>query len=173
MDDIALEAEFSKGLLYKYFQSKDDLFAAVGLRAHRHLLSLFEEAILTGNKGLHQISAIGKAYIRFAVDRPLYFEALVAHATGEVSVDPASFDAQAEHAADDILRLVQDVIRRGAADGSLRSDLEPVSSAFLLWGALHGLVVTATFKNVLHRHDLNPDIFLRDSLQFLAGCMKP
>jgi TetR/AcrR family transcriptional regulator len=173
MDDVAMEAQYSKGLLYKYFQNKDDLFEAVSLRGHRRLLAMFEEAVASGETGLQQISAIGRAYIRFAKAYPVYFEALVAHSTGEPSLDTQTYSAMTERAADEILRLVQDVIQRGVDDGSLRPNLDVAQTAFLLWGALHGLVVTATFKNVLGRHDLEPERFLRESLQFLATCMRP
>lgn len=172
MDDVAVEAEFSKGLLYKYFQNKDDLFEAVALRSHRLLMDMFEDAVASGGTGMQQISAIGRAYVRFASQHPMYFEALVAHSTGEPSTDADSYSAMCEHASDEILRLVQSVIREGIDDGSIRSSLDPAQMAFLLWGALHGLVVTARFKNVLGRHHQDPEHFLRESLQFLASCMR-
>ncbi|MFW5973441.1 MAG: TetR/AcrR family transcriptional regulator [Bacteroidota bacterium] len=173
MDDVAMEAEVSKGLLYKYFQSKDDLFEAVSLRAHGRLLALFREAVSADESGRHQVSAIGRAYIAFASEYPVYFEALVEHSTSEVSSDPESYSALCERTADEILDLVRESIERGIADGSIRGSLDPLQTAFMLWGALHGLVVTATFKNVLERHGQYDQAFLNDSLKFLASCMKP
>lgn len=172
MDDVALEAEYSKGLLYKYFQSKEDLHSAVGLRAHDVLRRMFEEAVESGGTGRQRISAIGRAYVAFAGKHPIYFEMLVAHATAAPSDDPHSYASACDRAADEIIRLVQDVIEQGVHDGSIRPDLDPRQTAFLLWGALHGLVTMATFKNVLQRHEQDPAQFLDDSLHFLASCMR-
>lgn len=172
MDEVAEEAQFSKGLLYKYFQNKDDLLAAVSLRAHLLLRSMFAEAVGSGT-GRQQISAIGHAYIAFAREHPLYFEALVTQATAPETDDPDSYSAACERAADEVLQIVHDVISRGVQDGSIRPDLDPRETAFLLWGALHGLVTMATFKKVLQRYDQDPQAFLDHALRFLASCMRP
>lgn len=172
MDEVALEAEYSKGLLYKYFRNKEDLYAAVGLRAHQMLMSMFESGVRSVETGRQEIAVIGRAYITFAETHPMYFEALVAHATAPPSTDDESYAAACERAADAILALVQRSIERGQSDASIRADLEPRQTAFLLWGALHGLVTMAAFKNVLQRHQQDPASFLDDSLQFLASCMR-
>ncbi len=172
MDDVALEAEYSKGLLYKYFQNKEDLYAAIGLRAHYQLMAMFESAVDEDATGRQQTAAIGRAYIAFAAEQPMYFEALVAQATAPPSDDDDSYAAACERAADGIIALVQQAIEHGIKDGSIRPEIDPRQAAFLLWGSLHGLVTMATFKNVLQRHHQKPDVFLNDALEFLASCMR-
>ena len=43
MDDIAVEAEFSKGALYTYFQSKNELCLSIVLRGLKVIASEFEK----------------------------------------------------------------------------------------------------------------------------------
>ena len=172
MDEVAVEAGYSKGLLYKYFQSKEDLYSAIGLRAHTMLMAMFESAVDEDEMGSRQIAAIGRAYITFAAEQPMYFEALVAQATAGPSEDVDSYAAACERAADAILALVQRSIEQGIRDGSIRAEINPRQAAFMLWGSLHGLVTMATFKNVLQRHQLNPDVFLEEALDFLASRMR-
>ena len=45
MDEIAEEAELSKGTLYLYFKSKEGLLFAIDLRAMKILLTMFKETI--------------------------------------------------------------------------------------------------------------------------------
>ncbi len=172
MDEVAVEAEFSKGLLYKYFESKEDLYEAVSLRAHRLLLQWVKEADTAHASGLDRAVAVGEAYIRFAREHPAYFEALVFHATQDPNENPSSNAALGEEVAEAIIDVVTGIIEGGIKDGSLRNDLDARQSAFTLWGALHGLVVTATFKNPLQRHRRDPDTFLRNAVDFLTSCLK-
>ncbi|NJK86044.1 MAG: helix-turn-helix transcriptional regulator [Bacteroidales bacterium] len=45
MDEIAEQAELSKGTLYLYFKSKEELLYAIHLRAMKIIKGLFESAI--------------------------------------------------------------------------------------------------------------------------------
>ena len=45
MEDIAEEAEFSKGTLYFYFQSKNELCLSIVLRGLRIIVSEFEKVV--------------------------------------------------------------------------------------------------------------------------------
>ena len=65
MDDVAEEAELSKGTLYLYFKNKEDLYLAIHLRGNRILHSLFEKAVKNQKTGIEKTRAIGKAYIEF------------------------------------------------------------------------------------------------------------
>ncbi len=171
MDEIADAAELSKGLLYKYFRSKEELYLAVCLRALRLLRHSFQRQLRQHESGLAKISAIGRAYVAFANKHPDYFEALVYQATQEPSQEPSAYAAACEQETDKILALVSEAITVGVADGTLRADLDPMQAAMMLWGALHGLVVIATFKNIQERYQLKPDTFLRNALAFLGNCL--
>ncbi|MDA3814141.1 MAG: TetR/AcrR family transcriptional regulator, partial [Candidatus Cloacimonetes bacterium] len=45
MDDIAEESEFSKGALYTYFQSKNELCLSIVLRGLKVIASEFEKVV--------------------------------------------------------------------------------------------------------------------------------
>ena len=61
MEDVAKEAEFSKGTLYLYFKSKEELYLEIVSRAERILYDLFEKATIDEPNGLCKVRAIGEA----------------------------------------------------------------------------------------------------------------
>ena len=65
MDQVAEDAELSKGTLYLYFKNKDDIFEAISARGANLLADMFFEALKKGNTGLEKTRAIGEAYRTF------------------------------------------------------------------------------------------------------------
>ena len=54
VDDIAMAAELSKGTLYLYFESKEDIYVALMMRGLRLLYSVFNE-IISGESSVVKI----------------------------------------------------------------------------------------------------------------------
>ena len=52
MDDIAAEAELSKGTLYLYFDTKEALYAEIGMRGNDILYNISLKAFELSEKGL-------------------------------------------------------------------------------------------------------------------------
>ncbi|MFX0049611.1 MAG: TetR/AcrR family transcriptional regulator [Candidatus Hermodarchaeota archaeon] len=72
MDEIARQSEYSKGTLYKYFKSKDELYLAIGIKAYELIVDYTEKFTSKEQPGLNQLIAIGYAYYEFTKDYPAY-----------------------------------------------------------------------------------------------------
>ncbi len=153
MDEIAEAAEISKGLLYVYFQSKDDLYNAVCLRGMQLLRAAFEQAVAGQEKGLRKAHAIGQAYVMFAQNHPGYFTSVVHQAARNGESEPGSYALACDEERDEILYIVANSIRCGIADGSIRPDLEPVQTAIMLWGQMHGIIQVASLPNIQSHYE--------------------
>jgi AcrR family transcriptional regulator len=171
VDDVAAEAEYSKGLLYKHFRSKEEIYQAICLRGFQLMLRRFETAVKDNGTGKEQLVAIGESYIAIARRHPLYFEAHVFHASQAPDPDSTSIAAQAEKVGDQILRLVMTTIETGMEDGSIKRSVDPRQTAFILWSTMLGMVVTATFRKSLARFELEDDAFLAASLKFVTDAI--
>ena len=147
MDDVAEEAELSKGTLYLYFKNKEDLYLAIHLRGNKILHELFKNAVEGESNGLEKTRAIGRAYESFFNQYPDYFNALIYYESRKIS-----FDDQNSVAAECLiegratLELLIQAIVTGIQDGSIRPDIEPVKTAISLWGQTTGIVQIATLK---------------------------
>ncbi|MEM6785006.1 MAG: TetR/AcrR family transcriptional regulator [Bacteroidota bacterium] len=150
MGDVAREARLSRGLVYFYFQDKLDLFDGLAHRAVASLSDRFRTAVSAHPTGFDQINAIGRAYVRFAHQRPVLFEALARFETREL--DPT--EAEHEQAAtldrsQDVMQVIVEAILRGQADGTIRTTLDPMKTAMTLWGFTHGMIQVGSMKNAM------------------------
>lgn len=143
MRAIAQHIDYSAAGLYEYFDSKEEIIAAVCEQGHRRLT----EYMLRADQNLppdQLLLELGLAYIDFAVRNPDFFVLMFTHpATG---VAPGA-DAQAM--AEDIGRegssfpLLLAAIQRGVEAGVFkpRPDYGVLEMAFTAWSLVHGLAM--------------------------------
>ncbi len=65
MDEIAEAAELSKGTLYLYYKSKEDLYLAVMARGIDVLYEMFRDVFSAGRPTLTSIANLGEVYYEF------------------------------------------------------------------------------------------------------------
>jgi AcrR family transcriptional regulator len=77
MDDIAAKAELSKGTLYLYFRSKEDLFFEVARKAIGMLNTHTSKAVESSANAIEKLGAMGKATIEFMQSHPKHMQAII------------------------------------------------------------------------------------------------
>lgn len=147
MDDVAEEAELSKGTLYLYFKSKEDLYMAINLRGTLILKSMFEEAVSKHEKGIAQTRAVGEAYFDYYRRYPDYFNAMLYYESTEMdSTDQDSYAYECMMEGKNTLAVLIKAIEAGIADGSIRPEIDPVKTAIILWGQSTGIIQLAALR---------------------------
>ncbi|MFZ1292192.1 MAG: TetR/AcrR family transcriptional regulator [Melioribacteraceae bacterium] len=147
MDDIAAEAELSKGTIYLYFKSKEELFKVFVNRGITKLYELFVEFSSKQPNGLLKVKAIGEAYIKFYYEYPNYYQAMMFEESKQVSeISNESEDMEILKIKMDTNKILVDTIIEGMNDGSIRKDLDPVKTSLVLWGESLGVLQLATLK---------------------------
>ncbi|MEZ5064117.1 MAG: TetR/AcrR family transcriptional regulator [bacterium] len=136
--DVATRAAVSRTLLYVYFRDKDDLVVAVKARALRGLRERFEAAVAGEALGLDQLVAIGRQYVAFSREQPVYFEVL--ERIFELAPDsPHHLECEAE--GERIFGVMAQAMATGMKDGTVRSNLEnPARTAMVLRATVHGVI---------------------------------
>lgn len=140
VDDVAAQAEVSKGTVYLYFQSKESILAHLLLEGLAILLSQLEAAYapqepLSAEKRLRQLV---EAYWQFAQTYPDHFRLLLALDRGRFR-ERVSAEMYQEILAESKrgLELVANAIRQGTEESLFSAD-DPLLTAGVLWGALNG-----------------------------------
>lgn len=147
MDDVAEEAELSKGTLYLYFKNKEDLYLAIHLRGNRIMHALFEKAVKDAKTGIEKTRAIGQAYVEFFNTYPNYFDAMLYFESRDIDFeDPDSVAAACIREGKATLELLIESIVTGIQDKSIRADIDPVKTAINLWGQTTGVLQVASLK---------------------------
>jgi TetR/AcrR family transcriptional regulator len=143
VDDVAACAEVSKGTIYLYYQSKEELLAHLLLEGLDQLVAELEAVC---QKEGHPSSEaclrdLARAYTDFSQQEPHYFRLLMAFDRGRFQEQtPAELHQQVLEGSLRGLEIVAGVIRRGIESGEFAAD-DAWRTAGALWAALNGVLV--------------------------------
>ena len=182
MDDVAKEAELSKGTLYLYFKSKEELYFAIILRAMKVLHDEFEKTVIGAKNGLEKTYSKGMAYIRFSRNYPNYFNALLYYESLKIDLEKIKKEYNyqddiriaAFHESDKTTEKLAEYIQEGIEDGSIRDDIDPHKIAVFLWGASTGLLQLISQKGhcINKVHNVDMDEYMDYFMEFLGKCLQ-
>jgi AcrR family transcriptional regulator len=142
MDEIAQQAEVSKGTLYLYFKGKDELYLTIALRALSEMVQVFEDVVARGGTGLERLERLMRAHCTFALEHGDRFRIATSWLTSDYSVSDESpqFGEYKALVAKLFERGVES-IEIGKEDGTLRPDLDSARLAMQLWGGALGVLM--------------------------------
>lgn len=155
MDEIAKEAGITKVTLYTYFQSKDNLQLAVTYKALTLLIERYEETLKNNrnNTGLEGSIAIINVFIDLCEENYLYSEALLSYFSMIRSTSHGENKNKASEAitGSNYFKRIQEIqnvpfkltvneINRGRADGSIKTDVDPMLVTLAGWSSSIGYV---------------------------------
>ena len=172
MDDVAEQAELSKGTLYLYFKSKEDLFSAIAKKGENILEELFREAVKNRKNGLNKVRAIGEAFVKFYTEYHEYHEAILySHSKKEDTNGNTDVSENEKHESNSV--FVEAIIE-GISDGSIRPEIDPVMTSFLLWGQTMGvLMLIANQGNLICKvSKRSPEDLLKYFFDYTARALK-
>lgn len=131
MAEIAAAVGMLKGSLYYYFQSKDELLFEVILTPLQKLVDALEAV---GGSDLPATEAVRQAIRRHVVMAAEYYPtlAVIAQERFDFLGEPYRSRIMALHRR--YRQLWLDLLRRGAAEGHLRGDLDPSLATFAILG---------------------------------------
>jgi AcrR family transcriptional regulator len=128
--DIAEEAGAAYGLLYHYFDSKEDVLRSVFRETWRALIGTIKSVEAAGDSAPEQLRKVAEILLRSWRRDPDLVRVLVLevtrsqHLEGEMDEIVASFAA------------IQEIVERGQADGSMRPDLDARLTSYVFYGAV-------------------------------------
>jgi AcrR family transcriptional regulator len=128
--DVAREAGVAYGLVYHYFGSKDAVLEAVFREQWGRLLAAVALAEETGETAPEQLELVVKIVLRAWRDDPDLVRLLVR----EITRSPHIQDELDEIG--EAFASLERIVRRGQAEGTLRSDVDARVAAFMLYGAM-------------------------------------
>lgn len=180
MDEIANEAEFSKGTVYKYFISKDELYIAIGIKAYELIIKYTREFTEKEDQGIKQIMAVGYAYFEFTKQYPPYanifhdialkFPDIVTKSEENLSEIEKDYLNLSNRYRDIFIKILTDAVKIKA----IRSDKNPFLIGYILSTLTNGLVNDLMQnKNFVNRLGLNSDEIVDFVFEILEEGLSP
>lgn len=143
VDDVATCAEVSKGTIYLYFASKEEILAHLLLEGLEYLLAAMEAACdpEPTPPAEDALRSLALAYLDFCQANPSYFRLIMAFDRGRFEESIPS-DLYARILAESLrgLSLLAQTIQVGKATGHFDTD-DPWQAAGTVWAALNGVLV--------------------------------
>jgi AcrR family transcriptional regulator len=132
--DIAEEAGVAYGLLYHYFDSKEDVLRSVFRETWRALIGTIKSVEQAGDPPREQLRKVAEILLRSWQRDPDLVRVLVLEVTRSPLLPGEMDDIAASFAA------IQAIVERGQADGSIRPDLDARLVSFIFYGAIDELL---------------------------------
>jgi AcrR family transcriptional regulator len=176
MDDVAAEAELAKATLYLYFDSKEELYSAVQLRGMRIMYSMFDRAVMDKASGIERVEAVGRAYIAFAHEHPEYFNAMIHFGSKtRCEEEMSESEAQCNELGEKTIGLVAQAVQSGIDDGTIRGELDPLRTAFILWAQTTGMLQILSVKgtHLEEIHGVAADDLMARFFEFVELALRP
>ena len=173
MNDVAEEAELSKGALYLYFHSKNELCMAILRRSLHILREIFE--LLVKEKditGIEKFSKLSKLFIAFSKEHPKYYNSLLSYrehrencpATGKIIKSTIEENKN-------INKIISDIIKMGQADKTIKKNIDADKLSLALWGNFTGIMPSSILseKTTLN---FNPEDIIKYHFELLIDAIR-
>lgn len=175
MDEIALEAQFTKRTLYLYFADKEELFFAAALSGFKALFAHLQSAADGAPTGFEKLQKGSRGYYRFARECPGSMRLI-----GEIGQVKKRAKADSERLRelmrfdDEMFRWTAGTIAEGKADGSIREDLDALKATFSIIFMMTGFFnqLATTGETFLQHVGLDMEDFCGYSMDLLFDSLK-
>ena len=175
MDDIADAAELSKGTIYLYYKSKEDLYLAVTMRGMDVMLGMFTKALSTGEPTIKLIANLGEAYYDFFKSQRDFFRMFYFFENPQVHTQVSQeMLEQCKESDKRVWDLVIGLIQRGIDEEMLHRGLDPMEVGLMLWSNSNGIMRLIDRSDKYWGEMMNVDLedILRKSNALLVEAMR-
>lgn len=171
MDDIAEEAELSKGTLYLYFKNKEDLHMAVARRSIHLLRTITLKAATGEGNALEKLGRMGRATIEFSRKDPDRMKAIMTLEEMEPeTLSVTTSDVQDLIYKESTVGTVIQVVEQGVNEKVIRSDIPVLLVAHTLWMTVLSVVRFVTMKPaLLEALELSQDQILESHFEMVLN----
>lgn len=168
MDGIAHEVELNKATLYLYFKNKEALYAAIVLRGVSILEERFRECMEAEVTGIVKVDLMGQAYYRFSEEHPDYLRLIHFYGSERFSQENP-YTAEIGKGYGTCRMILQDAVREGIEDGTIRADLDSfLISMYLMISFMGILSMEDKWKRVIEAEGFSYEQYSREFFRFIA-----
>jgi TetR/AcrR family transcriptional regulator len=165
MNDIAEQTEMARGTLYLYFKNKNDIYAAIAIRAAKILGEMFSE-VPKDLTGIEKIRALSSTYYQFYKKHTGYYHAY--YHSGVFDYKNSKNMELLKEVRKINFQVISDVIREGFADSTIREDIDPEATTLIMLSMSNNVnnIIPVT-QMYMDEYGLTQDEFFESSLEMV------
>lgn len=141
VNEIAEAADLSKGTVYLYFASKDELYVSVVMESFHIVEGRLREIMGSDGSIRAKGKAVFMAFVRHCMEHREYFR-MTQYFLTENARDSIPVELVEEVSAHtgQLLKYVAGLVKEGKSTGFIRSDVDPYAFAVIAWRSATGLL---------------------------------
>ncbi|MFQ6678199.1 MAG: TetR/AcrR family transcriptional regulator [Fidelibacterota bacterium] len=146
MDEIAEKSELSKGTLYLYFQSKEELYLSLLHDGDIIFMDMMQKELLPSLSAEGLIRKTAAVYYDFYKNYPDYFKITYFLHHGDIrdKVSPELYESCMRQATE-MLRMIEGIIQKGIGEGTFRN-VDAWKMTLNLWATANGIFFLCSDK---------------------------
>ena len=163
---IARRVGCSATAIYLHYRNLGDVLHHLRMEGHR-LLAEYFRAVDPTLPPRDQLREMGRAYHRFGLDHPNYYDLMFLHRLQE-PVQPEFVEQETF-----TLLLVRDAVKRGQDAGAFRRDVDSFTIAHRLWSTMHGFTSLAVVGLLMRTAGGREAALLDEALESVDRYVRP
>ena len=139
MEQIAIEAGYSKPTLYGYFKDKDEVYFALVLEFMQKIVAKVDKSIDERATFTATFMKICQDLLRLATRYPLYFEGAIGNINVNIQADdtPQIYKSIYD-LGENLNEKLIGILQQGKDEGVVNSSLDNSTLLFFIWSAISG-----------------------------------
>ena len=160
MEEIAEQAELSKGTLYLYFKNKNELYMAITQRGSDMLNRRFSKIFTGDHTGIELIRLMGETYLDFVRNNPDYFNAFIYYESlkDAEELENSEMAQTCESNMREAMSYMVRCLQIGMQDGTIDDSYDPKELAILIWASTRGITTIHHMKQTGHHFQMLNDM---------------
>jgi AcrR family transcriptional regulator len=169
MDEVAKEAELSKGTLYLYFKNKSELHFAIMERGAEILTKMMEKSLDESKTGLENLTELALTFVSFYEKYPDYFNAMMFFEGQDYTSHNIDNEKMINFFREKApVNILFKSVERGMKDGSLRVDKRLEEFVMTLWAQMLGILIVYNSKKMIFElHGMTKEDLVRNHLDLI------
>ena len=147
ISDISAASGYSRRTIYAYYLSKENILHHIIVQGLSSLKNDIETGMAESGDFISRYRSICAAMKKYYEDCPLSAESVITAETGKIApetLSPAVRDIL--KLGDEINGLLSRFIQDGKTSGTVRSDVEPMPTVYILWSSISSLLTLTGTK---------------------------
>jgi AcrR family transcriptional regulator len=181
MEQIANKAQYSKGTIYNYYNSKDELYIAIGTNAYNIIIDYTIEFTEKETPGIKQLMAVGYAFYEFTKHYPNYASIFhdIALKLPNIAFKPkkelSDIEKEYFNSGNRYRDIFMKILSNAVNYNAIRKDKDPKMIGYVLSSLTRGLVedLIQSKEAVKKKFDLEPDDVVNFAFEIIAEGLKP
>lgn len=170
VDDIVGHSGMSKGAIYNYFKSKDEIYLALMENQTNESGNKFTKAITERKSALEKLNYLIDAYLENDPNDEENKDYVIVHFEFRLysTRKPEIKKALTDRYRDFFVTLITNILQEGQASGEFNSEIDPVLYADIFWAMINGVTLQAAILD-----DYQYKTVLIEMKKMFFGKLKP